>query len=442
MLLVLDLQEFGRVTIAEMRLPSVIHMPEAVPWGGRQLALSLTTLALAGCAAAMPTEDIVPNPSRTPIRLGPTSTAKPTSTAPPLANPSATAVPLPAISRDDWALGPTAAPVQFLVYSDFQSGNAALGLQALFETYDRHPDQVAIVFRHFPVLPQYDKDSLAGQAAEAAGQQGLFWEMARMLAFRRDEWAVLSPEGFLEWVLEQAPLLGLDADEFGADLGSGRFAALMLDAFQEASAAGIPGVPTMWMNGAPLRISPTTLNFEFAVRLELLALQQVPTPPEMTLDPTKAYTAILETEGGDVVIQLLPDSAPQAANSFIMLAQQGWFDGMEIHRVEPGILVETGDPSGTGFGDAGYHLPDEIDPRLGFDRPGIVALSSAGPGTGGSRFFITLRPLADLSGSRTIFGRVIEGLDLLEALEARDPAQDLLLPGAAVVRRVRVETTG
>jgi len=161
----------------------------------------------------------------------------------------------------------------------------------------------------------------------------------------------------------------------------------------------------------------------------------------MTLDPTKAYTAILETEGGDVVIQLLPDSAPQAVNSFIMLAQQGWFDGMEIHRVEPGVLVETGDPTGTGFGDPGYHLPDEIDPRLTFDRPGMVALASAGPGTGGSRFFINLQPLEDLTGSRTIFGRVLDGLDLLESLQARDPANDLLSPGAAVIHRVRVETT-
>ncbi len=414
----------------------------AVHWLARRIAVLLTSAILAGCAvASAPMGDIGPTPSRTPIRLGPTSTAEPTPTQLPLAEASATAATLPAISRDDWALGPEAAPVRFVVYSDFQSANASLGLQALFETYDRHPDEVGIVFRHFPVLPQFDKDSLAGQAAEAAGRQDLFWPMVRLLAFRRDEWVVLSPEGFREWIEEQAPLLGLDAGELAADLESGRFAPLMLAAFQEAGAAGVPGVPTIWMNGAPLRISPTSLNFEFLVRLELLAGRQVSGRPEMTLDPAKSYTAILETKGGDIVIQLLPDSAPEAVNSFITLARQGWFDGMEIYRVEPDILVESGDPSGTGLGDAGYHLPDEIDPRLGFDRPGMVALSSAGPGTGGSRFFITLRPLPDLTGSRTIFGRVIEGLDLLQGLEARDPAQDLLSPGAAVIRRVRVETT-
>jgi len=114
---------------------------------------------------------------------------------------------------------------------------------------------------------------------------------------------------------------------------------------------------------------------------------------------------------------------------------------MTIFRVEPGALVETGDPSDTGFGDAGYHLPDEIDAAWNFDEAGVVALSSAGPGSGGSRFFITLQPLPLLNGSRTVFGRVVEGLDLLMDLPAREPAIDLLSPDAAIVRRVRIEET-
>ena len=408
----------------------------------RRVGLLLPALVLTGCAIGpAPAGDLTPSPTRTPIRLGPTSTAEPTTIAQATAEPSATPVPLPKVTGDDWSLGPQAAPAQFLVYSDFQSPNAALGLQALFETYDRHPDEIRVVLRHFPVLPEYDKDSLAGQAVEAAGRQGFFWQMARTLAFARDEWAVLPPEGFLEWLEEQAALVGLDAGEFAADLANGRFAALMLEAFQEANASGIPSVPTILLNGVPLRISPTPLNLEFAVRLEMLAQTQYPAAPAMTVDATLGYTAVLEMEQGDVLIQLLPESAPQAVNSFVSLASQGWFDGMEIHRVEPGVLVEMGDPTGTGYGDPGYHLPDEIDPRLTFDRPGMVALASAGPGTGGSRFFINLQPLPDLTGSRTIFGRVLDGLDLLEGLGARDPAQDLLASGAAVIQRVRVETT-
>ncbi len=399
----------------------------------------MVALALPGCAPG--TVEPAPVATRTPIRLGPTSTSAPTSTAPPEPLAAPTLAPIPSVSPDDWRLGPDDAPVELLVYADFQSPNAALGLGDLLGVYDRHPDEVQLVFRHFPVLPEYDKDSLAGQAVEAAGRQGLFWEMTRILASRYPEWSVLPPEGFRQWLEEQAPLIGLDLVDFVADLDGGRFAPLMVAAFQEASAAGIPGVPTVFLNGVPLRLSLTPLNLESAVRLELLALRQYDASPGMAIDPRRGYTAHLELDDGEIVIQLLPEAAPQAVNSFVFLASEGWFDGMTLFRVEPGALLETGDPSGTGFGDAGYHLPDEIDPQWTFDKAGVVALSSAGPGSGGSRFFITLQPLPLLNGSRTIFGRVVEGLELLGGLASRDPALDLLAPGATVVRRVRVEET-
>jgi cyclophilin family peptidyl-prolyl cis-trans isomerase len=316
-----------------------------------------------------------------------------------------------------------------------------LGLADLLAVADRHPDEVQVVFRHFPVLPEYDKDSLAGQAAEAAGRQGLFWEMVRNLASRYPEWSVLPPEGFRQWLSEQASDVGLDPSAFADDLDRGRFAPLMVEAFQEASEAGIPGVPTVFLNGVPLRLSLTPLNLESAVRLELLAQDQFEAEPPVTIASSSGYTATLELDAGDVVLQLLPEAAPRAVNSFVFLARAGWFDGMTIFRVEPEALVETGDPSETGFGDPGYHLPDEIDSDWTFDEAGIVALSSAGPGSGGSRFLITLQPLPLLNGSRTIFGRVIEGLDILADLPARDPAIDLLTPGAAIVRRVRIEET-
>jgi cyclophilin family peptidyl-prolyl cis-trans isomerase len=345
------------------------------------------------------------------------------------------------VGSDDRRLGPDTAPLELLVYSDFQSPNAAFGLADLLAVFDRHPEDIQLVFRHFPILPEYDKDSLAGQAAEAAGRQGLFWAMVRHLASRYPDWSVLPPEGFRQWLAEEAPGLGLDPAEFSADLDGGRFAPLMVEAFQEASGAGIPGVPTVFLNRVPLRLSLTALNLESAVRLELLAQDQYAEAPPMEIDPTHGYTAYLEFDQSEVVVQLLPQAAPGAVNSFVFLARQGWFDGMTFFRVEPGALVESGDPSDTGFGDAGYHLPDEIDPAWTFDEAGVAALSSVGPGSGGSRFFITLQPLPLLNGSRTVFGRVVEGLDLLGGLPARDPALDLLSPDGTVIRRVRIEET-
>lgn len=399
----------------------------------------LVGLGGAACSAEPAPPQGEASPTRTPIQLGPTSTSAPTTIAAPLPDPTATPLPLPPPGPEDRTLGFEGAPVEFLVYSDFQSPNAALGLESLLELRERHPEAVRLVFRHFPVLAEYDKDSLAGQAAEAAGRQGLFWPMVQLLAIRHAEWSVLPPESFGDWLESQAPEIGVDPLSLREDLTSGRYAGLMLQAFQDATALGVPGVPTILLNGVPLRISPTPLQLEAAVRLELLGARQYSAAPEMTIDRDSGYTATIRMRGGDLVIQLFPQAAPAAVNSFVFLAEEGFFDGTSFFRVDPGTVVEGGDPSETGLGDPGYHLPDEIDPALSFDSAGMVALSSAGPGTNGSRFFINLQPLPSLTGTRTIFGRVIEGLDLLEELDARDPALDLLAPGAAILRSVQIE---
>jgi cyclophilin family peptidyl-prolyl cis-trans isomerase len=161
--------------------------------------------------------------------------------------------------------------------------------------------------------------------------------------------------------------------------------------------------------------------------------------PLNTLTEGKTYLAHLELNIGDVIIQLYSDPAPLAVNSFIYLANQGWYDNNPIFRVSPGRLVESGDPSGTGFGDQGYHFAVETDPALVFDKPGLVALSSSGPDTNGSRFFITLSALPELDGTRTIFGRVIEGLELLSNLEAREPMEELLTPPQAYIKKITIE---
>ncbi|MBM2844647.1 MAG: ppiB, partial [Anaerolineales bacterium] len=245
---------------------------------------AVVTLMAAGCSPGATADGTTtPSTTRTPIRLGPTSTSAPVPTSPPAPPEEPTSVPIPPVGSDDWRLGPDGASVELLVYADFQSPNAALGLADLLGVHDRHNEEVQVIFRHFPVLPVYNKDSLAGQAAEAAGRQGLFWEMVRLLTSRYPEWSVLPPEGFREWLSEQALELGLDPAGFAADLDGGRFAPLMVEAFQEASEAGIPGVPTVFLNGVPLRLSLTPLNLEAAVRLELLTQRQYDEAPAMEI---------------------------------------------------------------------------------------------------------------------------------------------------------------
>lgn len=407
-------------------------------------AIVIGTLAGA-CGPASPASPSVassPAATRTPLRLGPSptpTTTRPTPTSPP-ATP--TLLPLPDVSLSDWSLGPDGAPATLLVYSDFQSSGAADLLQTLFSLTDRHPDDLRLVFRHLPLVHAFDKDSLAGQAAEAAGALGGFWQMARALAERRAEWSVLPPGDFVPWVTDLAGELGLDVEAFRSDLDNGRYAAFMMATYEEAIASGLPGGPVLYLNGSLVRVPPTPLNLEAAVRLQVLSASTFQNPPAMSLRAGADYFATFVFDEGEVVAQLLPDVAPEAVNSFVFLARQGWFDDTLIYRVVPGRWIEAGDPSATGLGDSGYHLPDEIDASWTFDDDGRLALASVGPGTGSSRFLITLAPLPELNGTRTIFGRILRGLDFLQGLAARDPAEALLDPNGVVLKKVLVETEG
>jgi cyclophilin family peptidyl-prolyl cis-trans isomerase len=214
----------------------------------------------------------------------------------------------------------------------------------------------------------------------------------------------------------------------------------MQDAFNNSIAAGIPGTPFLFFNNQLFRFEPSLINLEAFIRLELLTEKQYEVYPPTVIDETASYLARIELNSGELVIQLYPQDAPLAVNSFIFLAQEGWFDGLGFHRVVPGVLVETGDPSGTGLGSPGYHFSNEISEALTFDESGMVALTSMGPDTNASLFFITLSPQPELNSTRTIFGRVIKGLELLEELPARDPLENLLEAPDAFIVGLVIET--
>jgi peptidylprolyl isomerase len=147
-----------------------------------------------------------------------------------------------------------------------------------------------------------------------------------------------------------------------------------------------------------------------------------PAAPPMTIDAAKSYVATITTPRGDIVIQLRPDLAPQTVNSFVFLAREGYFDGVTWHRVIPGFVAQGGDPTGTGAGGPGYSIPGEFTDQVLFDRPGLVAMARTDdPNSGGSQFFITLGPTENLNNSYAIFGEVTQGLDIVNAIPARDP---------------------
>jgi len=128
--------------------------------------------------------------------------------------------------------------------------------------------------------------------------------------------------------------------------------------------------------------------------------------------------ATIETSKGTVAIELYPEEAPKTVANFIKLAKQGFYNGIIFHRVIPGFMIQTGDPTGTGRGGPGYTFDDEISRTLKHDGPGVVSMANAGPNTNGSQFFMTLAATPWLDGRHTIFGRVVEGQSVVEAIVA------------------------
>ncbi|MGH2738924.1 MAG: peptidylprolyl isomerase [Actinomycetota bacterium] len=139
-------------------------------------------------------------------------------------------------------------------------------------------------------------------------------------------------------------------------------------------------------------------------------------PPEMQIDSKKDYRAIMETSCGRVVLELFAAEAPITVNNFVFLAREGFYDGLTFQRIVPGFVIQGGDPLGTGSGGPGYQFEDEISKGLTFDEPGLLAMANSGSDTNGSQFFITLDKPAHLNGLHTIFGRVVEGMDVVQTI--------------------------
>jgi cyclophilin family peptidyl-prolyl cis-trans isomerase len=163
------------------------------------------------------------------------------------------------------------------------------------------------------------------------------------------------------------------------------------------------------------------------------SVEQYNAEPPMTIDVSKEYLATFTmAKGGEFVVRLFDDQAPRTVNNFVFLARNGFYDGTTFHRVLDGFMAQGGDPTGTGTGGPGYQFEDEISPELTFDRAGLLAMANSGPNTNGSQFFITYVPTPHLNGLHTIFGEVIEGIEVVEGLTRRDPNQSPDFQGDAI----------
>lgn len=164
-------------------------------------------------------------------------------------------------------------------------------------------------------------------------------------------------------------------------------------------------------------------------------------PPQMSIDQSAGYEAKIKTNKGNIVIELFPASAPKTVNNFVFLASEGFYNGIIFHRVIPNFMIQGGDPTGTGTSGPGYKFEDEIDAKLGFEKPGILAMANSGPNTNGSQFFITTASTPHLNGNHTIFGKVLEGQDVADTISTvpagpgNRPNQPVVIQGIEITKK-------
>ncbi len=143
-------------------------------------------------------------------------------------------------------------------------------------------------------------------------------------------------------------------------------------------------------------------------------------PPAMEIDPKKRYRATIETNKGTIELEFYPQHAPKTVNNFVFLARQGFYDGVKFHRVISNFVIQGGDPTGTGSGGPGYKFEDETYGNPLIHETNVISMANAGPNTNGSQFFITHSPQPHLNGKHTVFGKVISGQDVVNAIRQGD----------------------
>lgn len=218
-------------------------------------------------------------------------------------------------------------------------------------------------------------------------------------------------------------------------------AACVLETPEPAPTQSIPTeavAPTL-----PLQSGTVTASNPVKQQVDVggVMITQYSSAPQVTIDPLTKYTAVIRTTAGNIEFELFAERAPVTVNNFIFLANEGFYNGVIFHRVIPSFMIQGGDPTGTGRGGPGYRFQDEFAASLIFDEPGKLAMANSGPSTNGSQFFVTTIPTPFLNGAHTIFGKVVHGQDVANAisLSATDPADRPVTP--IVILRIDIGTT-
>lgn len=304
------------------------------------------------------------------------------------------------VTDEDWIIGPDDAILTILSYSDFECPYCSQAGLFMLDFQAAHPDEVRYVYRHMP-LPYHEKAPTAAYAAEAAGKQGLFFEAEHFFYENQNTWTYLATiDEFATWIKDNIAtgIPSLDYEAWLVDFDDPEIHEKVDGAFDANSQVKKDGVsvidqtPLFFLNYYRLNGSYSGGQLDQYIELfrglSLLGDKNFTDCPDMLIDTNAEYRAELETSVGTIEIDLYPAEAPLSVNSFVFLAEKGWYDGMKFTSVQDGFIAQTGDPSGTGRGHPGYSLERETN-TLTFGDAGLVAMAKYGNDNNGSQFFIS-----------------------------------------------------
>ncbi len=265
------------------------------------------------------------------------------------------------ITEKDHVYGPDNAIMTLIEYADFQCPGCADTYEQLKNYQEMHPDEVRVVFRHYP-LATHELSMPAARFAEAAGQQGIFFEFGSFLFETQETWSCMSESAFEKWVLREIPARfpNIDIDQFQTDYGDEDLLQEIKNNALIAKQSGqIIVTPTIMINYSPFANSFSASEANSWLYLLRFNERLYTECPAFSIEASKTYKAVLETTKGVIEIDLYPKNAPLAVANFIRLAKDGWYDEMPISASVEGYAVQFGDPSATGYLNSGYVINSE-----------------------------------------------------------------------------------
>ena len=288
------------------------------------------------------------------------------------------------VSELDWSIGPEDAVLTIIEYADFQCPYCADASLSLIEYQREHNVDVRLVYRHFP-LSFHEKAVPAALAANAAGYQGMFFESEEFLFENQAEWSVLeSNDAFTDWLIRQfSQFSDLDFDLWYLAFSDSDNEAAVRNMYSQVIKAGIvSGTPTVFLNYIDSNYMFDAASLDSFIEKIRMNENRSSECPDVVIEEGGSYTAVLETDPGDIHIELFADTAPNAVNSFKYQAESGLFDGAEIRSGYDGFEISFGDMAAPG-----YSFDAEFDDSRLFDGPGYIGISFSEGQTFGRIFF-------------------------------------------------------